>query len=153
VNLPAPSRIHIIRCDLDVEQERVALPTDYVLQQQYSTVEIWERPGHVIELKFVNPKTLPNQKRYKLVEHKRSYLLSLPRPWLKNRLARTGDLLTVHIDNGQLYIQWRGDLRAHAALIATAPRIGNGELTPRNLVDHLRLHSVQFGSNDPLGRV
>lgn len=152
--LPAPSRIHLVKSDVDVEQERLAVPASFAKSAPgHYQVEVRELPQHTLELKLVNPQNAPNSKRYRLIEHKRSHILSLPRYWLRDRSARPGDVLTIHEANGLLFIQWRQDLRQHKALIAQAPRDPNGELTPIGLVQHLRSHSVQFQQTDPLGQL
>lgn len=90
----------IIDVNPDEAQVRIVLPPTFIKQYPVKFIaEFDEMPDGSLRVRIVNPKTEQLSKRYRVVHHHRSTMLSLPRFWLRDRLAAQGDILDV-VDQG-----------------------------------------------------
>lgn len=73
-------------------QPLLYLPTDFVASfPDHYEAEFRQVAPNVMELRLVDPKTPAKAKRYSVVKHNGATWTSIPKAWLRDRGARSGD--------------------------------------------------------------
>lgn len=89
--------------DVAVLQQKLYVPL--AMATTHRAVEFRELPLGLLRFDLVDPKTPPFSKRYRLVVHHGGAWVSLPRPWLQDRNAADGDIVTLYQDGDHCYVR------------------------------------------------
>jgi hypothetical protein len=87
--------------DLDQKQPLLILPQAFVAQFSNADdlfIEYTERSATLLELKVVEKNKPVGNRRYRLVKHHGCAQVSVPRTWLRDKVARINDIIDVYQD-------------------------------------------------------
>jgi hypothetical protein len=84
--------------DPDKKQTVVTLLPDFIRPFPADTPVEFRASKDTLTLTLANPLSPATVKRYKITRHSGSAFVSIPRSWLRDRNAKTGDRIDVHLD-------------------------------------------------------
>lgn len=85
--------------DLDSKQPLLFLPQSFADQFPNDYVaEYRERSSTLLEVTLVNPKSPAGNKRYRVFHHHGASQVSIPKVWLRDKLASAGEHVDIYQD-------------------------------------------------------